>query len=474
MIPIIGFAPDADPAVPGVITECENFIPTEGGFKGAPAPVQLDIAALSATCVGASSVTNLSSTVRFIAGTSTKLYELSGSTWTDRSGSTYALGSDDRWSFVQFGNSTLAATPNEPIQRSTSAAFSDIAGAPQAKIIEAAQGFALAFNTSSFADEWYCCAYLDDTDWTLSAGNQCVKGRLIGSPGPINAAKRFGDDVIAYKATSMFVGTYVGAPEVWRWRQVSTDVGCVGIEAVVATPVGHIFVGNDNVYLFDGTTPKPLATGVIRKWLYDDMSSLHKYKTICLWDRGANLVWIYYPSSSSSGAIDRCAVYHILTQRWGLAHSTIESAAAYSSGAFTYDTGPSFTYDAGLQIPYDSGFWISGRSTPAVFDSVHKLSTLSGVCASSYFTTGDVGDDEGYAACMNLRIRYSQRPTTSTATGYYKDESGTVLTSGSSQAMADGRHNLRQSARWHRFKVETAGDYQCVGFRPEFVPAGRR
>lgn len=477
MTPLVGFAPDTDPTTPGVLTDCSNLIPYEAGMKGAPLATTVGAAALASACRGIVAATDLSGNRRVLAGTASKIYELNGASWTDRARvGNYTLGLDDRWSFIQYANATLAATPTAVIQRSTSGAFADISGAPQAKLIEAAQGFAVAFNTSSYADEWYCSAYLDETNWTLSVANQCVKGRLIGGSGPLTAARRFGDNLVAYKSGSMFVGNYVGAPEVWRWTQVSNDVGCVGQDAVVDTVIGHVFVGKDNVYLYDGTTPRPLATGVIRKWLFADMAGTYQYKAVCQWDRANHLVWIYYPSAGGDGTLNRCAVYHVLTQRWGLAHNTIQAAVTYTSPTITYDGGATYisTYDSGPAVPFDSLFWISGASTPAVVNASNVLCTLSGSCASASFTTGDFGDDEGYRSCTNLRVRYSSRPTSSVATGYTKDAEGDPVASGSSAAQADGRHNLRQTARWHRFTVATTGDFTVTAVRPEFAERGRR
>lgn len=477
MTPLLGFAPDADPTTPGVITDCTNLIPFEAGMKGAPVATSVGAAALAAACRGITSTSDLTGNRRLIAGTGTKLYDLSGTTWTDRSrAGSYTLGADDRWSFVQYANSTLAATPSAPLQRSTTGAFADISGAPSAKLVEAAQGFAIALNTSSYADEWYCSTYLDETNWTLSVSNQCVKGRLIGGSGPINAVRRFGDDLVAYKSGALFVGRYVGAPEVWRWAQASTDIGCVGQDAVVDTGQGHVFVGRDNIYLFDGTTPRPLATDMVRKWFVADLSPSYAYKTQCLWDRANKLVWIYYPSAGSSGTIDRCIVLHLQSQRWGLAHASVEAVVSYTSPTVTYDGGSTLvtTYDSGPAVPFDSLFWISGSPTPSVVNTSHVVATLSGTCAAASFTTGDFGDDEGYRSCTNLRVRYTAKPTTSVATGFVKDAEGDTLATGSSQAQADGRHNLRQTARWHRFQVATTGNFQVTAVRPEFKEGGRR
>lgn len=477
MTPLLGYAPDADPTTPGVLTDCSNLVPFEAGMKGAPVAVSVGYDALAAACRGAVSISKLDGTRRLLAGTSTKLYEPSGTSWTDRSrAASYSLGSDDRWSFIQYADATLAATPTAVLQRSTTGAFADISGAPTAKLIEAAQGFAIAFNTTTSTDEWYCSAYLDETNWSLSVANQCVKGRLIGGAGPITAARRFGDNVIAYKAGSMYVGSYVGAPEVWRWTQVSNDVGCVGQDAVVDTSIGHVFASRDGVYVFDGTVPRPLGTGVIRKWLMDDMAGLYQFKTQLLWDRTNNLVWIFYARGGGDGSVSSCAVYHVPTQRWGLANQTIQAVLPFTSPNFTYDGGSTVvtTYDSGPGLSFDSLYWVSGAVTPSVVNGSNVVATLSGVTASSNFTTGDFGDDEGYRLCRNLRVRYTQAPTTSTATGYTKDTAGVTVATGSSSAQADGRHNLRQTARWHRFKVDTTGDFEVTAVRPEFEARGTR
>lgn len=481
MIPIRGFAPDQSPDTPGVLTACENVIPYEAGFKGAPVAVSVGAAALAAACRGAALVSDLSGTRKIYAGSASKLYQLAGSSWTDRTravGGDYTLGADERWSIAQFGDATLAASPGEALQRATTGAFADVSGAPQAKIIETAAGFAVAFNTSVSADTWYCSAYLDDTDWSLDVSTQCVTGRLVGGAGPITAAKRFGDDIVAYKDASVFVGRYVGAPAVWQWTQVANDVGALGQDAVCDTAIGHVFAASDGLYVFDGTAPRPLGVGVIRRWLAQEFAGSYAFRTTLLWDRARSLVWCYYPSPGGDGTRDRCAVYNVVTQQWGRANATIEAALTHQTPALTYGAssgdGGITTYDASPAIPFDSAFWQSGAQTAAVFNSSHVLCTLSGGCTSSSFTTGDLGDDGGYSFCRALRVRYQQAPTTSTATGYTKDTSGVAVASVASASVSDGRHDMRQRARWHRFHVEQTGDWSANAYRAELEQAGRR
>jgi hypothetical protein len=149
MTPIVGFAPDSDLMTPGIFTDCTNVIPYEAGFKGAPTPVAAAVAALASDCRGAVVATQLDGTRRIFAGTQTKLYELVSGAWTDRSAGSYTGSTESRWSFCQFGNTTVATNLTDAMQSSCVwVLFSSTPGAPKAKIVvSASNNFVLAFNT---------------------------------------------------------------------------------------------------------------------------------------------------------------------------------------------------------------------------------------------------------------------------------------------------------------------------------------
>lgn len=85
MIPFIGFTPDLDSMTPGAIIDCTNVVPTLRGMAGAPTPVDIGIDALAAACNGAAVLSRLDQQRRLFAGTQTKLYELVGTAYIDRS-----------------------------------------------------------------------------------------------------------------------------------------------------------------------------------------------------------------------------------------------------------------------------------------------------------------------------------------------------------------------------------------------------
>lgn len=480
MIPLVGFSPDSDPTAPGVITECWHVIPYESGLKSAATPVSVGMPALAADTRGGVITRDLAGNRRLIVGTTTSLYDGGATTWTDVSRATaYVLGVDDRWSFIQFGNSTLAATPIAVIQRSTGGVFADLT-APRARVLEQSLGFILAFGTNEATygdspDRWWCSAYYDETNWTPAVSTQCTTGRLVSASGPITAARRFGDDVIAYKTRGIFIGRYQGPPVVWQFYQVSYDVGCVGIDAVVDTPIGHVFVGDDDIYVFDGTVPRSLGTGSVKTWFNAQCNPTYRYRTRVLWDRAAGLVRIYFCMGSSTDN-NACLVYNIVSQKWGCDDNTVQTVLNYISPSVSYDGGSSIvtTYDAGPMIPYDSAFWLSGSQVPAVIGADRVLKTLTGVAGSSAFKTGDMGDDEGEADCTQLRVRYVQTPTTATATGYVREQGGGAVTGGSAIGTSDGKFDLRQSGRFHAFRVDMTGDAKFTAIRPRMQPAGVR
>lgn len=481
MIPLLGFSPDVEPTTPGAITDCDNIVPYDAGNRAASSPVDVGLAALAAACQGSAVTRDLSGNSRLFAGTSAKLYEASGSSWTDVSSGGYSLSADDRWRYAIFGNSSLAVCPSVGLQLSNSGAFAAVAGAPKAKCLVVCKGFVLLFATNEGTygdspDRWWCSEYLNASGWTPAVSTQCTTGRLIEGSGPITAALRMGDTVVAYKDRAIFVGQYVGAPSVWQWSPPVGDVGALGPEAVVDTPVGHIFAGSDNIYLFDGTRPTPIATAQVRQWWLDNSSSTYRYKTKLLWDRDNNLVFVFFPSTSSS-TCDTALAYHVLTKQWGKVTISVEAVINYTSQGITYDGGSPLvtTYDGTtLDLSYDSPFWLASKSSPAVFKTDHKVYSLTGVPGASYFVTGDYGDESEYTTCSALRVRWAQRPVSPTCTGMVKDTSGDDLSSGSSGTFDGSKFPLRQTNRFHRFRVDMSGAAKFSAVQPDLVSAGSR
>lgn len=484
MTPLLGFSPDFPTTTPGIIVDCTNFVPYESGMRAVDS-VATYADALAAECLGAATLTKLDTSRRVIAGTTSKLYELSGTSWSDVSAGTYTLGATSRWSFCQFGDTSLASNIDETIQSSSSGAFAAISGAPQAAVVESVLssggGFVFAFNTidgtyGTSPDRWWCCAVNDQTSWTPSIASQCATGRLLGFEGPILSAKKFGSDrIVAYKAESIYFGTYVGGDAVWAWTEIP-GFGCAGLDAVANLGTAHFVVGIDNIYIFDGVRPIPVADN-LRQWFVDNSSASYRYRTIVRFERNRNLVWIFFPNAGSAdGRPDMCLVYNLVSKQWGRADQSVEAAMLFVSPSVTFDADTG-TFDSANgtfdEVP-------SGTQIMSVFTTSHVLSLLNGTPGSSSFTLHYLGDDSQVSRISEARLRYMNQPSSASISAFYSMATGGPVSTGDIQsaydvpANGDNRFTLRQTARWHRLKFSFTGTTKVVGYDVPLIPMGRR
>lgn len=480
---ILGFLPDADPTLPGVLVDTDRMWPTLQGVMGQKTAVApAGVGNLAATCTGAVVVTKSDDTRRLFAGTHTKIYELIGTTWTDVSRVAVYTGSGDvRWSFAQFGNATLASNLTDAMQRSlSSGAFSDIASAPKAKIIFSVGSFVMALNTSDVTfgvspDRWWCCAQSDETNWTPSVATLATSGRLVSSPGQITAGGRLGDYAVAYKNRAIYVGQFVGAPAVWDWQLVAGgEAGCVGQEAWCDIGGPHFVVGQEEMYIFDGQRPVPVGKGEVNDWFFANSEPSIRYKIKCFFDRTTNLIHICYPSLGAT-VCDKVLSYHTVSKRWAKSDMQCEALLNYVTPGVTIDGMDTFaaTIDAST-VPFDSNFWIAGGRSFARFNSANTLRSMTGPSTTCSFTTGDAGDDNIQSLLTMIRLRFEpgSKPATASVETFTKQELGDALTVGSSASINDGKFDVLDSGRWHRAVFTFTGDVRVSGIGATLIPEG--
>ena len=477
IVPLMGYAPDADSSILGVLTNCSGVIPTTKGLKGAPTPATTPLAALASTCQGSVVVTKLDGTTRFFAGMSSQINEAGVSTWSNVSTTTYGTANTSRWRFAQQGNVTLAVNGANTMSASTGSNFTVLPSAPVAALVEVVNQFVLVANTLASQQTWQCSALGDYTSWANSIATQAVSGTLTSSPGPITGLRRFGDSVIAFKKNSMYFGTYVGAPTVWNFIQIPGEAGAMSQEAIVniGTPENPklIFMGNEDFYVFDGSRPVPIGTNRLKVKVFGELLQSRYYACTALHDKVKSLVYFYYPVADSIFP-DHCAVYNYRTDRWGLDDRQIEATTEYVSGSVTYDTlgGSYATYDALPSIPYDLAFLNASQAQPAIFSTDHKPYTLTGAAASTSITTGDYGDDDRFITVRRIRPRFLTAPTSASLTNYYRNSIGDSLTTDSASALISGKFDFLRDARWHRFKMDMVGDWEMSGFSYDAEDSG--
>lgn len=478
LMPLLGFVPDVEQTTSGAMLECSNMVGTVKGMKAAPSSVVTTYPASAEACTGAALLQKLDASVRFFIGGATLLQEGISGAWTNRSrGGGYAA-SVNRWRFCQFGDDSIAANKTCVLQRSTGAAFANLT-APLADLCETAAGFVLLANCNDTGaglgttygdqtDRWWCCAINDVATWVPSLSVQCATGRLVDAPGPIRGLRRLGANIIAYKDKSIFVGTYVGAQAgVWRWDLIPGDIGCSSHETVVSTGTTHLFIGETDIYSFDGSRPIPIGAP-LRQWFFARLNRAYQYLIAALHDRINGLVYWFYPSTNStSGALDEAIVYNYRSQKWGTVTRAIEMPIELVQGGITYDNlGTLYsTYADMPNVSYDSPFWVANTPVPGLIGTDHRPYTMSGPAGSWSFAGELYGDEQVFSLASRVNVRWITKPTAAALTHRYAVDESSTLTTPASVAMSQstGRFDILRSARWHQEAISGSGDAELVG-----------
>ncbi len=471
-VPVQGFAPDRDPFEPGTLTDCSSIVPTIRGLKAAASGTDLGIDAVASTVFGIAQLRKLDDNKRLFAGAATKLYELSTTTWTDRTravGGAYSASLVNKWRFAQFGNVSLAVNKGDTLQESTTGAFADISGAPTgAAIVETVGQFVFLFDTNDATygdspDRWWCSALGDYTDWTPAISTQCATGRLTSIPGPIRAGRRLGERIVAYKARGISVGTYTGPAFVWSWADIPGDIGAVSQETVIDLGTAHLFMSQDGFFSFDGVNVTAIDIDVRNWWLgrVDQSNIIHSR---ALHNRLEGTVTWYYPISGTE--LTEGVVYNYRARRWGRADETIDAVVEYVDPGLTWDNlGNSYTtWDQLPNAQWDLAFPSPGGDTPAIVKTDEKIYALNAPPGSWSMTTGDVGHEQNFLFLERVIPRWLTMPQGANFTNYYRNATSDAQTQGQTTSLSSGRFDVYRSARWHSGVMAGSGAMELAGF----------
>ena len=478
---LLGFAPDLDPTTEGIVKTGTGLVPTRRGLGAAPSPENTDLAEITATAIGGATIMKGDGTTRTFAVTPGEILEGSGTTWTDRSSSAYTATVAR---FAQLRDQTFAALGlSDTIQQSSTGAFAALTSAPAAKIVEVVTDQVFALNTSDDTygaepDRWRVSAFELPGSWTANISTLAASGRLTATAGDITAGKRLGSNLVVYKGSSLYLGTFVGAPAIWRFDLVTDEIGALTQEGVIAAENVHFFAGQENFYVFDGTRPIPIGDD-IKDFFFDGELNFNFRASIRgVYDReAARLVYFYPSSASTTGELDKRIEYNIRTGKWGTP-TVLDVRAPFEyrpTTGPTYDTlGDSYaTYDDLPTIAYNSPFWFTVANRVAVFNTSNKLQNLTGTGVATDFTPWTMGDDRQLSFITRVRPRFNTYPTSGELVNSYADNLGDTFTSASgTAALNDGKFDFEREARWHSFRMETVGDMEILGLDVEGLPAG--
>ena len=147
---------------------------------------------------------------------------------------------------------------------------------------------------------------------------------LLETPGPVLAMQTILDKLFVFKTDSIWECIYVGSPNIFTILPVVTGVGLSAKATVdIVTGTGGnaeaiIFLGNDDVYVFDGRVATPIGGEFIQKYIFGVNSivdPVYRGRSIGKYIKEDKQYWLSVPLTGSTYP-NLTLVYDFLTSSW--------------------------------------------------------------------------------------------------------------------------------------------------------------
>lgn len=461
------------PGLVGALTSARNVYPKAVGYG--PVSEEIDYSDDAGEDLNnIASAFDASGTVKLFAGGSTKLFLFNSSdkSLEDVSATTYATTT--RWKFTQFGNSLLAASATNTMQRYDLTSTGDFqvlsADAPKAAHVTVVRDFVVTGYQPEYKNRVQWSGIDDPLTWTSSQVTQSDFQDLPDG-GDIRGVTG-GEFGLILLERSIFRMSYVGTPFVFQFDNISRNIGCYESNSVVQYHGITYFLADDGFYGCDGQSIIPIGAEKVNRYFFGNLDEGQIDKMSAAVDPFRNLVVWGYPSISDTY---RLLFYHIPTKKWSFADSTVNRIANTATPGSTLEDLDVFSasIDA-LGFSLDDRQWLGGKM---VFGGVsgQKVITFGGSPKAARIDTADIS--EGQSATMltlakplvdngSASVAVSSRMTLNQVNSF-----GTAVA-----ASSENRVGLRSLGKYHRLRVNPTGDnwQTAIGVDVETQQAGSR
>jgi len=316
----------------------------------------------------------ISSKRYFVHASAAKVFVDDGVTRTEITPTSAPTGSfDNRWSGgVYSGNLVMNNGVDVPTYWGGNVA-NDLVSLPgwnsawRAQIIRPFKEYLLAFNVTKsstnypYMVKWSAAGVpgsmpssWDETDLTKDAGEK----DLSETTDLIVDALPFGDGLIVYKQRSMFQVSFIGQPYIFRFQRLQGSDGLMAPGCVTDTPVGHVFVSNGDVMLFNGSQATSIADGVVREYLFRNMSSDYYARSFVTTNPQKQEVLICYPEEGQQYCT-KAAIWNWKTNTW--AFRSLPSATYGVTGQISSSIGIIRWSDDSDSWDSDPSIWVENE-----------------------------------------------------------------------------------------------------------------
>ena len=466
------------------VTVAKNVIPAAAGYRALNSFASISGAATN-ELKGVFAAKDNSGNVQLYAGDSGKLYLFNAGTSAldDKSkGGGYSLTSAERWRFVQFGTSVIAAGgTGETLQKwvlGTSTAFADVANSPpKADFIAVVRDQVWLANIDEgsgrvpFRTRW--SAINDETGW--STGTNQSDFQDIPDAGAITGLVG-GEYAVILMERGIATATYVGSPLIYQIDRVENARGCTFSGSVASIGKLVFFLSDDGFYAFDGQKSSPIGAEKINKFFFDDFDSSHTDKMSAAVDPTNQIVaWSYVSNSATSTTPDKVLIYTYAVGKWSIAEVETDLLAPFFTAGYTLEALDNLSSSidglpASLDSPlYKGGSFLFGGSLNK------KLHAFTGQPLAATIETGEFTLTNGRHTLVARTVPYFRDGSVTMQVGARDRQDDTVSFDAATSLTDEGFCEHRVQGRFHRVRMNISGDWDFAqGVDIEGRPLGRR
>lgn len=419
--------------------------------------------------ISTAEVDNISET--YVA-TIDKLWQLSTTTWTERTGAAVTTDDPMVWAFAQYDKYVLAASYNNILRYKEIGVGVNFANAhadaPKCRVVGPVRDFIFCGDINDPTDgqvphrvRWN--AIDDPLNWPLpgsasAIATQADEQDLRAENGAVRAV--FGSDAgIIFQERAITRATYVGAPLVFRFDLMDSSRGLRARNAAVQ--VGRIvfFLALDGFFVTDGSGDStPIGNGKVDRWFFENaVEARLDYVQALVYPSLKCVAWFFSKDTSANN--DHVIIYNYTTQRW--AHGELACFLAFTgrTTSYTLEDLDAFGTLETLPASLDSETWQGGAGFPAVLTADYKLASLAGDALEAVLETGAISLDgqimyidgvrpliQGGAAAVTL----GTQKTLADAVTWGTERSVTAAT---------GKADFRSAAFFQRIRARITGGF---------------
>lgn len=485
MIQFGEWLPDQPDYMNSGVVEATNVVPQASGYAPLNEFVSYSNSA-SGTIKGIFAAKDNSGNIKLFSGDDTKLYEFnSGTSNLDditNTGGNYSLTSSERWRFVQFGDTVIAAggigENLQKFQLGTDSNFADLSGTPpKADFLTVVRDFVWTGNIDEgsgrvpYRVRW--SGFSDATSWT--SGTDQSDFQDIPDAGSITGMVG-GEYCTILMERAIVRATYSGLPLVFQFDKVETARGCQVSGSVCN--VGHMifYLSDDGFYVFDGSRSNPIGAEKVNRFFFEDFDFSQKDKMTSTVDPQRQLaVWSYVSNNALTTTPNRLLIYNYALNRWSIANVDADLVAPFFTSGYTLEAldNISTSVDA-LPASLDSALYKGGQF---LFGGAlgSKIYAFTGDPIDATITTAETSLSQGKHAIVTRVYPYHEGGSTTMEIGTRNLHSGAVSFSSAVAPNANGFAPFREQGRYHRVRFNISGLWKVAhGIDVEAREIGRR